>query len=275
MKRYRTCGLGLGAFLAGAAPSIAQTSPVSVERSVSASTYLQAFLFCDPPDDAESATINGPTAFVPWDADLNLTADICGGFYSSTASAAQSSSITPTEIRVTGSVAHANSAMPDMSSVNARASSRFTYVFRLRTPTAYTISASSHNPAYPFPSTVIDLYGPDGWILGGSDPGFEFSESGLLAPGEYSIVIDSGLDDGWDRPREMSFVGTYEMVMSFTPSVCPCDWNSDGAVKTDDFFGFLDDFFAGEADFNFDGVTNSQDFFDFLTCFFTPPGACS
>ncbi len=58
------------------------------------------------------------------------------------------------------------------------------------------------------------------------------------------------------------------------PSTCPCDWNHDTHLNSQDFFDFLTSFFAGNADFNNDGVTNSQDFFDFLTCFFTPPPGC-
>jgi uncharacterized membrane protein (DUF441 family) len=57
-------------------------------------------------------------------------------------------------------------------------------------------------------------------------------------------------------------------VVGQDPCACPCDWNFDGVVNSQDFFDFLNAFFQGNADFNHDGVTNSQDFFDFLNCFF-------
>jgi hypothetical protein len=49
---------------------------------------------------------------------------------------------------------------------------------------------------------------------------------------------------------------------------CDCDWNEDSELNSQDFFDFLNDFFAGGGDFNGDKTINSQDFFDFLTCFF-------
>jgi hypothetical protein len=52
--------------------------------------------------------------------------------------------------------------------------------------------------------------------------------------------------------------------------ICPCDWTADGAVNSDDYFAFLDDYFGGSADFDADGVTNSNDYFAFLDCYFNP-----
>ncbi len=51
---------------------------------------------------------------------------------------------------------------------------------------------------------------------------------------------------------------------------CPADFNCDGALNSQDFFNFLNAFFANDpsADFNHDGAVNSQDFFDFLNAFF-------
>ncbi len=48
---------------------------------------------------------------------------------------------------------------------------------------------------------------------------------------------------------------------------CPCDWNADFVINSQDFFDFLGDFFNVNADYNLNGVTDSQDYFDFLTCF--------
>ncbi len=54
------------------------------------------------------------------------------------------------------------------------------------------------------------------------------------------------------------------------PPPCAADFNGDGVANSQDFFDFLNAFFAADpsADFNHDGVINSQDFFDFLNAFF-------
>jgi hypothetical protein len=54
-------------------------------------------------------------------------------------------------------------------------------------------------------------------------------------------------------------------------AACACDWVDSGAITSQDFFDFLNDFFLSNADFNASGATDSQDFFDFLACFF---GGC-
>ena len=46
----------------------------------------------------------------------------------------------------------------------------------------------------------------------------------------------------------------------------PSHYNLGGGINTQDFFDFLNSFFAGNPspDFDHDGVLNSQDFFEFL-----------
>lgn len=53
--------------------------------------------------------------------------------------------------------------------------------------------------------------------------------------------------------------------------LCPGDFNESGAVNSDDFFAFLDAFFAEDesADVNDDGVVSSDDFYTFLTDYFS------
>jgi hypothetical protein len=69
----------------------------------------------------------------------------------------------------------------------------------------------------------------------------------------------------WNDTAQLSSELVYGVVEA---SGCPCDWNNDGVLNSQDFFDFLTAFFAGNADYNHSGTTNSQDFFDFLTCFF-------
>lgn len=55
---------------------------------------------------------------------------------------------------------------------------------------------------------------------------------------------------------------------------CPCDFNDDDYLNSQDFFDFITCFFDTDpigcgADFNGDDVVNSQDFFDWILCFFS------
>jgi hypothetical protein len=60
-------------------------------------------------------------------------------------------------------------------------------------------------------------------------------------------------------------------------NACPCDFNHNGVLNSQDFFDFLACFFTNgcaAGDYNNSGQVNSQDFFDFLSCFFAPPAGC-
>ena len=59
----------------------------------------------------------------------------------------------------------------------------------------------------------------------------------------------------------------------FVGIACRADFNADGFVNSQDFFDFINAFFALDpiADYNADAFINSQDYFDFLTAFF---GGC-
>ncbi len=83
-------------------------------------------------------------------------------------------------------------------------------------------------------------------------------------------------DEGEYRCRVLNGCGTaLSDIGVLTVSIaCPCEWNGDGVLNSQDFFDFLASFFKNNADFNKDGVTNSQDFFDFLVCFFERPPGC-
>jgi hypothetical protein len=54
---------------------------------------------------------------------------------------------------------------------------------------------------------------------------------------------------------------------SATSGCCPTDINGDGSSGSQDYFDFLNLYFANDprADYNADGMINSQDFFDFAT----------
>ncbi len=86
----------------------------------------------------------------------------------------------------------------------------------------------------------------------------------LYAPSIHTDLGYNGLSFGGQRG-----------AIQAGPPACPCDFDRNGWVRSEDFFAFLGALFAGDADINLSGATDSEDFFDFLRCFFTPPVGCA
>jgi hypothetical protein len=136
-------------------------------------------------------------------------------------------------------------------------------------PTASSVTGiGSAIAVYSWPSTPQMVADIQGWL---NTPATNFGW----------VVIGNEASPGTAR----RFDSRENIGASFRPSLtvsytsapsCPCDFNRDAMLNSQDFFDFLTAFFALDptADFNMSGVVNSQDFFDFLTCFFTPPTGC-
>ncbi|MGE3107110.1 MAG: GC-type dockerin domain-anchored protein [Phycisphaerales bacterium] len=99
------------------------------------------------------------------------------------------------------------------------------------------------------------------------------SASGLVPGNNYYVFVSTATFDG--VPCDGDYVVTFNVGVPCT-AACPCDFNHDNVLNSQDFFDFIVAFFGTQpsADFNHDNIVNSQDFFDFLVCFFTPPAGC-
>jgi hypothetical protein len=97
----------------------------------------------------------------------------------------------------------------------------------------------------------------------------------FVAPGNLSAGIFDGFACGQGVGND--YTVSFD-VGNPCSAPCPCDFNNNGVLNSQDFFDFLACFFTNgcpAGDYNDDGFVNSQDFFDFLACFFAPPAGCN
>ncbi|MBC7772585.1 MAG: hypothetical protein H7210_08845 [Pyrinomonadaceae bacterium] len=132
--------------------------------------------------------------------------------------------------------------------------------FRFSTTLDFTLNRITSVSITNLSSGVTTTAEPVDWFLGGGQASVLLRPTGV----RFFVGGAAGNTMGYDN-----------LCVGTPPGPeCPCDWNDDDFLNSQDFFDFLSAFFAGEADFNADGFTNSQDFFDFLSCFFAPPTGC-
>lgn len=138
-----------------------------------------------------------------------------------------------------------------------------------------------------------DPIGPDG-LRGTADddlslapgsPGIDAGSNALLPPDFYDLDHDGDVNELFpldqrgnarrqdDRDTFDSGQGSAPIVdmgaYEFQGTVCPADFNGDGAVDSLDFLAFLNAFAARDpaADFNDDGAVDTLDFLSFLNSF--------
>jgi hypothetical protein len=137
----------------------------------------------------------------------------------------------------------------------------------------YPITVQSQGiPAVPITVSPADANGATSGLTSFTRTYAHFTTVTLHAPDSFSgaCFIQWTLNGAPVAGNDLTFTvtGAATAVAQFGSCGCPCDWNLNGTLDSQDFFDFLNAFFVNNADFNHSGVTNSQDFFDFLDCFF-------
>jgi hypothetical protein len=118
--------------------------------------------------------------------------------------------------------------------------------------------------------------GTSSFVVIGSETGdiaYQWRRDGTDIPGATSPILTL-------TNVSVPDAGTYDAIVSndcgsvtsdpATLTICPADFNCSGALDSQDFFDFLNAFFAGSASADFDrsGTVDSADFFAFLGAFF-------
>jgi hypothetical protein len=119
----------------------------------------------------------------------------------------------------------------------------------------FTVTAAGGGPiAYQWRRDSVNLDDEPDHISGAHTPILNIVNTTATDAGNYDCVASNACDSATSGAA--------------TLTVCAADYNCSGAVDSQDFFDFLNAFFAGNADFNHSGATDNQDYFDFLGAFF-------